>query len=639
MSDTLRRIAKISWLAEFLTIVGAAWYTWQLWIFAHFQESVLDEGAYVYKGWLFASGQYTPYQPYGPWTNHMPLAFLIPGYLQIWFGTGIRTARVAAIGWALLLLLGMVILSRRFGNRWWVAAVVWALALNPALMKTYSTAITQGLVACMLVWTLALTLGKDRPLWQLLLGSALAGLILMTRFNMIAVLPLLALYIAWEYGLRTGLAVALTGAVPIMFLHALYWPDVLQAWTRIPRSLSPFLDAYRLPSVYDEIWEPDVSQAGRFASLFHGIRYNFTELIGPLALVFLWPKKDRWSSRSQFRAVIFLLALFFSLMALHLWASLGKDYCVYCFAGYTAFYSEIGLLLVVLTASMWRQKLSVWTQALIVAAILIISAGIGYGAFEQIGDQLRNFQIPRWLMADFRGGTVSLEAILTNKFGLEGQLLRRALPLVFGLASGAALLLAAAGAVWWTRRRKTGSNLATSEKPLASPASGKPVVSFGYLALVGFLIAGSLLSPTPALGGGYGTYDCSSDVFASYEAAGKRLASQIPPGSLAYWKGTLSVIPMLYAPQVSIYPAQINDGYSMLTVGDDLDLITRLGFWNETLSEQWAEQADYVLIEQRSYKGSLREQVLKLQMEELEPTPLTVGCRPDSYIRIFKQNH
>jgi hypothetical protein len=465
---------------------------------------------------------------------------------------------------------------------------------------------------------------------------------------MIAVLPLLALYIAWEYGLKTGLAAALAGGAPIIFFHLLYWPDILQAWTRIPRSLSPFLDVYRLPSIYDEIWEPNVTLSGRIASLFHGFRYNFPELIGPLALFFLWPKKGSWQSRSQFRAVVFLLGLFISLLALHLWASLGKDYCVYCFAGYTAFFSEIGLLLVVLTAAIWRRQLSPWVQVVIVLAILVISAGVGYGAFEQIGDQLRNLQIPRWLMADFRAGSVSLEAILTNKFGLEGQFLRRMLPLVFGLAVGTLLLLLTALAAWQARRRMTRQTLPESApvSPAgdaaadnAPPSAGRRIsfASYGYLSLVVFLIAGSLFSPSPVLGGGYGTYDCSSDVIASYQAAGAHLASQIPAGSLAYWKGPLSVVPLLYAPDIRIYPSQINDGYSMLTIGDDLDLITRLGFWNETLSERWAEEADYVLIEQRSYKGSLRQQVLKLDLEELPPTPLSVGCRPDSYIRIFKK--
>ena len=190
---TIRRWLQTPWLAEALAGIGGLWYTLQLWGFAHLQESVLDEGAYLYKGYLFASGQYIPYQPYGPWTNHTPLAFLIPGAIQLVFGPGIRTARYASIVMAVLMLLGVWILARRFGNRWWAAAAVWALALNPAMLKAYSTAVSQGLVACMLVWTLVLVMGERRPLWQIVLGSGLAGLMVMTRINMLPVLPLLPL--------------------------------------------------------------------------------------------------------------------------------------------------------------------------------------------------------------------------------------------------------------------------------------------------------------------------------------------------------------------------------------------------------------------------------------------------------------
>jgi len=107
----------------------------QMFVFAHTQESVLDEGAYLYKGYLFATGQYTIYQPYGPWSNHMPLAFLIPGYVQQFFGPGIRTGRYFSIFLTGLTLLGVWLLARRLGNKWWAAAAMLVIAIDPALLK------------------------------------------------------------------------------------------------------------------------------------------------------------------------------------------------------------------------------------------------------------------------------------------------------------------------------------------------------------------------------------------------------------------------------------------------------------------------------------------------------------------------
>ena len=67
---------------DLLAAVAALLYFLQSKIFAMTQLSVLDEGAYLLKGLWFATGKYIPYQEFGPFTNHMPLAFLIPGYIQ-----------------------------------------------------------------------------------------------------------------------------------------------------------------------------------------------------------------------------------------------------------------------------------------------------------------------------------------------------------------------------------------------------------------------------------------------------------------------------------------------------------------------------------------------------------------------------
>jgi len=155
--------------------------------------------------------------------------------------------------------------------------------------------------------------------------------------------------------------------------------------------------------------------------------------------------------------------------------------------------------------------------------------------------------------------------------------------------------------------------------------------------MVTFLLAGTMLAPTVVLGGGYRTYDCSGDVIASYEAVGKRLAEIIPPGSHVYWRGQLSAVPLLYVPGIQIYPAQINGDYSFLNAGEDLDMITRFGRWNQALASQWATEADFVLVEQRRFRDWLRDMMLSGEYEELSPIPPTVNCRDNSQIRIFKR--
>jgi hypothetical protein len=248
VSDLIKRIASIPWLPLVLTVAGFATYIVEALETARTKTSFLDEGLYVYKGWLFATGQYVPFQEYGLWTNHAVLSFLIPGYIQKWFGPGLDVARYFMILLAVLTLLGMWVFARRWGGQWWAAASIWVIALNPAEVKVYTLALSEGLIAVMLAWMLVLTVGIKRPLWQILLGAGLAGLMILTRENMIFVLPLLFLYLLWQYGWKIAFLGLASGLLVFAIGTLWYWPEVLYLWSvRLPTPAAQVISEYAPP--------------------------------------------------------------------------------------------------------------------------------------------------------------------------------------------------------------------------------------------------------------------------------------------------------------------------------------------------------------------------------------------------------
>ena len=126
----VKQLARLPWLAEGLAVFGGIIYSGQVWFYAHTQDSVLDEGLYLLKGYLFATGKYKPFQPYGPFTNKIPLAFLIPGYIQALFNPGLRTGRYFAIFLAVIFLVGVWIVAWRLGGKWWGVGAVFMIALT-----------------------------------------------------------------------------------------------------------------------------------------------------------------------------------------------------------------------------------------------------------------------------------------------------------------------------------------------------------------------------------------------------------------------------------------------------------------------------------------------------------------------------
>jgi hypothetical protein len=358
-------------------------------------------------------------------------------------------------------------------------------------------------------------------------------------------------------------------------------------------------------------------------SFLHGLRFHFTALVAALATWLAWPRRDRWKTQGQFKTAIFLSLLLVALVLLHLWATLGKNYCTFCFPIYLSFFSILGPTLLIITVSSWERNLPAWRGILIGLTILLLGIAIGYSAFTDIGNEIFQIQVPRVRSLQILPGSVALGSLLQNKIGGDPQSFQRVairiLPSATGFIVGALLLLVAA---WIARYR--------------IKREGTPLASFGFIALTLFLVSGLILSPTILLSGGFRNYDCNGDVIRSYELAGDYLSQRIPPNSLVYWDAGASTVPLLYLENVRLFPAQINGIYSFRKGGDSAAL-AKYGFWSDDLAHKWAEQADFILIGDPQFKGWLAGLVEGSEYREYEPTSPTMPCDKRSVIHIYEK--
>jgi hypothetical protein len=618
VSALVRKIASVPWLPALLTIAGFVAYVLQAIEIARTKTSFLDEGLYVYKGWLFATGRYVPFQDFGVWTNHAILSFLIPGYIQKWFGPGLDVARYFMIFLAVLTLLGLWIFAKRWGGKWWAAAAVWIIALNPAEIKVYTLALSEGLIAVMLAWILVLTVGVKRPLWQLMLGSGLAGLMILTRENMLFVLPLLVLYLLWQYGWKTGVLALVSGLTVVAIGTLWYWPDVLKLWAKVLPSTpvtAPTLNEYQPPvEAYGES-APVVEVANLYRVFLYfwlTFRLHFVTLIGAATVWLLWPVRKRWHLTERMRAAIFLSVLLLVLLGAHMQASLFGDFCVSCILLYVGYFDFIGFLLLVVAYRFLCKDLSAFRRVLVLAIVAIAIVSIGFTTHEDLSSAFARSMIERL-------DRVYLWNALLNVTGLPHLLLFRSSFVL--LVSVLVVLLLAAGLIW--ARRFYADRRVWSRK-------------VGIVGLNTLLILGLILSPTRILGKGNDFFDCDgSNVLASYERVGEYLRGIIPPGSQVYWDGRIDAI-FLYLPDVKIYPPQLNHSHSYF-VGGDTNTLLRAGLWNDVLAKKWLAEADYILIE----AGVKQDWVLDIlnsdKYEKLKASPRTEKCRWQSAILVYKR--
>jgi hypothetical protein len=613
----VRKIFLLPWIPLLLTVAGFITYILQAIEIARTKTSFLDEGLYVYKGWLFATGQYVPFQDYGVWTNHAILSFLIPGYIQKWFGPGLDTARYFMIFLGVLTLLGLWVFARRWGGNWWAAAAVWVIALNPAEIKVYTLALSEGLIAVMLAWILVLTVGVKRPLWQLMLGSALAGLMILTRENMLFVLPLLSLYILWQYGWKTGFLALASGLIVVAIGTLWYWPDVLKLWAKVLPStpVTPNLSEFQPPvEAYGES-APAMEVANYYRVFLYfwlTFRLHFVTLVGAVTAWLLWPLQKRRSLTGRMRAAIFLSVLLLVLLGAHMQASLFGDYCVSCILLYVGYFDFIGFLILVVAHRFLVRNLSPLRRTIILTLGAIAIISIGFTTHEDLSSAFARIVIERL-------DRVYIWNAMLNVTGLPHLLLFRVTFVL--LVSVLVAVLFALGLLWIRRFYADRQTWARR---------------VGIIGLNVLLILGLILSPTRVLGKGNDFFDCDgSNVLASYERAGEHLRKLIPAGSQVYWDGRIDAI-FLYLPDVKIYPPQLNHSHSYF-VGGDTDTLLRAGLWNDVLAKQWLAETDYVLIEAGLQQDWVMEILESDKYEKLKTSPRTEKCRWQSAILVYRR--
>ncbi len=641
-------------LAIFAGVVGFLVFLVQAWAYAqNLPTDVWDESMYLYKGYLFASVRYQPFEDFGPWTNQLPVSFLIPGYIQKWFGPGMYTGRVYALVVGAFTIIGLWWTVKRNANLWWAAGVVWVFVFNPTYSQVFSQSFAQTLVSMFFAWMLFFGLGKDRQNWELALAAFLTGLAGMARVNVLPALPLFVLYVFWQHGARAGWISLIAGAFPVLGIHALYWPDILKFWAYwIPTDIFPGIAAYRSP--WREIFLPDsfswvpisgwLNDPDHLAwvgvrAFWQAIRVNFVVVFGVLVAMTLW----RWRGGgklglqvgifSQNKQFVYLAVSFFGMYLVHLFAANGQGCRFVCLPGYLMFFFVFGLVLIPVSASRWRMEMPVWGAVGIVVLSLGLLLTLEYNYSNDYLDfrydvvrQTFDAEIPRLKDGRIVEGTGMVWELLQNKFGYNHFPLRR-------------FILKSETVVHLLRLIKM-VGLIGIISPLAYWIAGKTnqrAIGFGVFTILLVLATGMIFSGARLFGGHLVKETCESSVIESYEQVGTDLDALIPDGSQLYWRVKADML-LLYLPDVEIYTPQLNDIFTFTEeTTTDPQLLYRFGWWNPILKEQWVGEADFIVIENRFFDEEWQTRINGGEFEIVFTSQPAASCRgDDSRIVVLK---
>lgn len=575
--------------------------------------SIMDEGAYSIKGYLFTIGEYFPYQDYGPWTNKMPLSFMIPGWIQNTFGPSLLTIRMAAFLMQVGIVINLFVLGRRFFSYTGAVLAVALFALNPDLPSFYSQGNTQIVSAFLISIILVLTLGKGRSQLSLLIGNLFAGILLLARENMGPFVVFLDLYLIWENGWKKVLPSLMVGGAVFILGHAYYWPGILKVWAKwMPEELTPFLDEFRKKSGGTLMWKRDGRNTDfitSLGSLTQGISSNIANMIAAFALPWLLEPWRKLKKMDLFKPYVFLFITTIFLTIIHAVVTLNDGTCVYCFSSYLSFFMPAAIILFILSFKLITTELSKVNFSLYLILCGLIFTSQWFNSRQSI----------RWLTQikissiNNLSGYQFLSDALQQNFQIPYEISKSLVPVSFGVIVFIAFLIIT---FWFW------------EKFLLKNYSAKCIYRV-------FLAIGIIL---PYLSNitffANARPDCQSNIPADYALATQYIDKMIPNGLKIYWLGESTAI--LLGLENQFYPQQFNEGFSF-KVGSVDDLAAKYGFWNDNLAREWSNDTDFMIVEENKMQNPILNNVDFSNFLEVGRTPLVNGCDPSAYYHIYKR--
>lgn len=594
-------------------------YFLQAFSLAHQLPSRVDEGSFLTKGYFFISGKYKPFEDYGPWTNNMPLAYLIPGIPQVLFGPGLKVGRYFAIFTAFLTLIGLWVLTKRLVGKWWSILPMLAFVLSPAWIATNVQAVSQVLVACQVTWMLVFLLGEDRAGWQIGIAALLSTSTTLTRQNMVFLMAFVVLYTWWQFGFKKALIAFVCAAIPFVAVHLIYYPKIMNLWyTWLPAAIKRKFAIGNIAGGGKQVWLPDGDLIDRISSFFITTRYYFFPFLGCIIAIPLALKQNNWRTKHEWKMIVSLIIIFFLLFILHGWASLTKNYCIFCFSNYVAFFIPIAMVITPFALAAITRNSQKFTTALTMIFLLVLVPGIFFGSVNSVGRTILSIPVPRFKAGGFVGGTTELWEIIRNRFGFTYDFILLRIPPVFGLLCFLIFIIAI---------------YILTKLPFAN----KKYRGANFF-LYSFFVLAILLTPTNLLGGFLIENECDGDVITAYETAGAQLNAQIPDETNVYWGSGSVVTPLLYIADKGIQPLQLNGIYPKRD-GGDRDILEKNGYFNRESVRDWRDNADYILVQYFNMGDFWRDYLDPELFDELMPTEPIDPCVPQSSIKVFRRKH
>jgi hypothetical protein len=160
--------------------------------------------------------------------------------------------------------------------------------------------------------------------------------------------------------------------------------------------------------------------------------------------------------------------------------------------------------------------------------------------------------------------------------------------------------------------------------------------------LIVFLCLGILFSPLDILGGGRHNYDCQIGVVNTYDNAVELVSNYVEPDDSIFWIGSDTqpvLLGLVEEKDIQLFPQQLNAQYSF-RIGGKVEQLSKRGFWNPQLAQDWIDISDILLFEEQAISGWFSPFLPQVDIKEFEYIGETnmIGCSEEQKLSIYRRS-
>lgn len=362
-----------------LLFISLVFYILNGFFYVFYANTTFDEGNYLYKSFLYATGAEIPYSSGATWSEYMPGSYYPFGFSQALFGKNFYTARIVSFIFGFLTVVLAFRLTKKMVGFTEATIVVSLLVINSALVQSFSLVAPYSLASFFLLLALYMLISNINNKLKIFLSILFMFVCVFVRSSM---LPNYAVFILILMVIFRKLLIPIilsSIVIPIIVLVP-FLPGVLRIFINFPiiNRMALYLG---YPDFYFSKFSGNIDILKVVISFLEFFKYYqvwFISLLSIIIVLFLFKNKvnfkNYFKNLAQKTNYLFpvIIILFILNIIVHFIGSFG--HCPRCVIPYFNYFSVLGAVIIAVLLGFFikRSREEYFSDFVFVISLIIV---------------------------------------------------------------------------------------------------------------------------------------------------------------------------------------------------------------------------------------------------------------------------